>query len=536
MRTKKIITLQLVIFLAGFVITGYSQGITNSGGYITNGTSSSFIEFGGGGNMTLSSTTADRTTLGNVKVDFTSNTYKLTIPSDSYITLAGNLTLSDSLILEASSSSMASLLMSSSSASVTGAYARVEQYLVQDQWHGVSAPVSGALSNVYYNVYLRKWSEPNNIFSDITITTEPLTVTKGFFAWSASSISSPTTVNFKGLLNTGNIAVTNLSYTAAPRGVGWNLIGNPYPSAVEWNSSWTKTSINPTIYIFVSSAGQYRNWNYNYTGSPNTLTNGEIPPTQGFWVKASASSPSPALTFPNSERVHTSNSFYKSGKSLEDMITISVSGNGYDDQISVGLLNETTNNFDSEYDAYKLYGIAAAPQLYSYNNDTKFAVNIFPEISDNKIIPVGLEVGADGFYEISLKNLIGFDDVPVYLEDLQAHKIVDIKQIVNYKFFASAGDDAQRFLLHFSHNEAPFVSEGTSDNNVVIYSSDKKIIIQSNEMILGDIRIYDILGQKVFSGRMEENSKEIDISGNSGYYIVKVVSDKIFTSKKVFVR
>ncbi|MBC8489829.1 MAG: hypothetical protein H8D45_27755, partial [Bacteroidetes bacterium] len=97
MKAKIIIVLNLFLFLAGFVITGYSQGIINSGGYIT-GSSTNFIKFSGSGDMTLKSTTADRTTFGNMVVDFTgSSTYKLTIPDDSYITVDGNLTLSDTL-------------------------------------------------------------------------------------------------------------------------------------------------------------------------------------------------------------------------------------------------------------------------------------------------------------------------------------------------------------------------------------------------------------------------------------------------------
>ncbi|MBN3036392.1 MAG: hypothetical protein JW861_12470, partial [Bacteroidales bacterium] len=139
MKTKANKVLLLSLILAGLALTGYPQGLTNSGGYIT-GSSSSYIIFNGGSNMTLKSTTPDRTTFGNMKIDFTgTNTYKLTIPDDSYVTVSGTLTLDDSLYLEASSSGMASLI---TNGSVSGTQCTVEEFLVDDQWHLVSSPVA----------------------------------------------------------------------------------------------------------------------------------------------------------------------------------------------------------------------------------------------------------------------------------------------------------------------------------------------------------------------------------------------------------
>ena len=43
------------------------------------------------------------------------------------------------------------------------------------------------------------------------------------------------------------------------------------------------------------------------------MPNGEIPPAQGFWVKANGTSPS--ITIPESERIHTGSGFYKAGLS-----------------------------------------------------------------------------------------------------------------------------------------------------------------------------------------------------------------------------
>jgi hypothetical protein len=531
MKAKTIIVLNLFLFLAGFVITGYSQGITNSGGYIT-GNSSSYIKFSGSGDMTLKSTTADRTTFGNMVVDFTgSGTYKLTIPDDSYITVDGNLTLSDTLLLKASSSGMASLI---TNGTVSGSYAKVEQYLTQDQWHIISSPVSSATANVYLGIYLMKWNEPDSTWSWVTQITDPLNVTQGYFAWSSSGISSPTTVTFDGLLNTGNQTVASLTYNNnAGEGHGWNLVGNTYPSAVEWNNSWTKTNIDATIYIYDGT--QYKTWNYNLPAISNTLPNGEIPSTQGFWVKANASGPSMAI--PNGERCHTSNSFYKgSDVILPDAFSIEVTGNGYSDQACFGMHPEATEDFDSEYDAYKLFGIEAAPQLYSFNNDTKFAVNLFPEITENKVIPLGLKTGAAMEYTIEAEGLDNFNpSTGVYLEDNSTGSLTNLRENPVYTFNAEEGLDEERFVLHFIVDNTDIELTET-ENNISIYAFNNTVYVNYQLKVPGNVVVYDMVGKEIISENLNPDQlNKLTVNHGKGYYIVKVFSEEAVKTEKVFI-
>lgn len=69
---------------------------------------------------------------------------------------------------------------------------------------------------------------------------------------------------------------------------GWNLVGNPYASTVNWdeNSGWTRTGLDDAMYVWSDSAsggtGAYLSWN----GVSGTLGSGKISPMQGFWVKA----------------------------------------------------------------------------------------------------------------------------------------------------------------------------------------------------------------------------------------------------------
>ena len=72
---------------------------------------------------------------------------------------------------------------------------------------------------------------------------------------------------------------------------GWNLVGNPSPSTIDWNaaSGWTKTKMDGTIYVWdpADTTGGYKTWN----GTTGNLGSGLIAPYQAFWVKANGSNP-----------------------------------------------------------------------------------------------------------------------------------------------------------------------------------------------------------------------------------------------------
>ena len=72
---------------------------------------------------------------------------------------------------------------------------------------------------------------------------------------------------------------------------GWNLVGNPTPSTIDWNASsgWTKTNMDASIYVWNpnDTVGGYKTWN----GTTGNFGSGKIAPFQAFWVKANAASP-----------------------------------------------------------------------------------------------------------------------------------------------------------------------------------------------------------------------------------------------------
>ena len=539
MKTKTIIAFYLILLLIGLAIAGFPQGIVNNGGYIT-ATSTNFVKFSGGGDAFLINASADQVTFGHLNVDFTgSGLYKLAITETSFITVNGTLSLSDTLRLQADTVSMASLI---TNGTISGSYAAVEQYIKPDQWHMVSSPVAAAKADVYTGTYLLKWNEIDSTWAYITSLTDPLLVTRGYFAWAATSISSPTEVEYPGLLNTGNKTVSGLSYTSgAGKGNGWNLVGNPYPCPLEWNSSWTKANIDATVYIYDGT--NYLTWNYNLGGF-GSMGNGYIPSTQAFWVKANAASPS--MTIPNSERTHASQTFYKgSDETFENIFSIEVLGNEYSDKLILGMYGEATDLFDSKYDAYKLFGINEAPQLFAIENNEQLSVDIFSTSGiEKKTVELGFRTGVDGKFELNFVDLENFDKTySIYLQDKvtssPASKLIDVRKNPVYKFYANAEMPESRFTLYFKkggNNGQINLPAKTDEVYVDIYAYNKDVFINYTPETAAEAVIYDLMGREVMRKKLNPQSlNQIPVNAEKGYYIVKINATTTTTTRKVFI-
>ncbi|MEZ5147888.1 MAG: hypothetical protein R2759_12695 [Bacteroidales bacterium] len=121
-----------------------------------------------------------------------------------------------------------------------------------------------------------------------------LSVGVGLEAYTLTSTGDTIITYDQGDLNTGSINLP-VSYSGAAG--GWNAVGNPYPSAIDWDdASWVKTNIDASVYVWDGT--QYLFWN----GAFGSLTDGIIPAYQSFFSLTSASSP--ALQVNNGARVH----------------------------------------------------------------------------------------------------------------------------------------------------------------------------------------------------------------------------------------
>lgn len=109
--------------------------------------------------------------------------------------------------------------------------------------------------------------------------------------------------SFFGEINRGNLFNSSLDYDGSgdtsefisPINIdGWNLIGNPYSSHLNWNKVNLDGSINPYYYVFHPGIAGY----VAHNGSiGHSELSGNVPPFQAFFVKLGSASDTSSLAF-----------------------------------------------------------------------------------------------------------------------------------------------------------------------------------------------------------------------------------------------
>ena len=480
----------------------------------------------------------------------------LKIESGATITIdAGKaFTVSDTLINEAGTSG---LVLKSDNTNGTaslihetqGAEASVERYIPQyvgaTGWHYLSSPVETQAIRPEFvtnptpntNDDFFKFSEPdylwlsvkdnsgnwNNLFED------DFMVGRGYDV----AYQNDETKTFQGELNVGGFTfdeTTNPAITFTESGgIGWNLIGNPYPSGLDWDDC-ERTNIDASVYAYDGNAGQYVSWN----GTVGGLDDGIIPPMNAFFIKASENA---SLTIPNSARVHTSTNFYKSKELVKDLLVLKVEGNGFSDLTYIHFNDLASNSFDNEFDAYKLSGITEAPKLYTLAEETKLSINVLPYTNEEIAIPLCLKVGEEANYTISVSENSFWETVDVSLKDLETGSIYNLRTHPTIIIDDSPDNPVDRFLI-LINGATGFGELSPEDDGIEIYSYGDRIFINTDEVGEVQVVVYNMMGQTVFSRTLTAPKAFGEtLSGLApGFYLVSVRSKSAMKTRKVFVR
>jgi hypothetical protein len=338
---------------------------------------------------------------------------------------------------------------------------------------------------------------------------------KGYFAY---SFSSNNTVNFLGNLNTSDQSIVVTNSATAP--YGWNLVGNPYSSSIDWNMVIpTLSNIGSTIYYLEAATGNWLTWN-GITGSGSQY----IPPMQGFFVSAATNT---SFNLSNSARTHTgSGIFYKD--EVPYLTVIKASGNGFVDKAYIQFSEAATNDFDLASDGYKIISDMnpLLPQIFTIANGKNLSINTLPSA---EVVPLSFLSGTSGTFNLSLE--VATDITVLILEDKKTGTFTDLTKS-NYSFNYSVNDNSDRFNLHFN----PLSIEDNTMDEVNIYTDRNQVYIKINGKSDGNLTIFDLMGRLIMSEPLQNNEmNSFKIEGSSGLYIVNVSSGTTNITEKVFV-
>ena len=331
-------------------------------------------------------------------------------------------------------------------------------------------------------------------------------------------------------------------------GGGWNLLSNPYPSSIDWNSgSWQKQNIAGTIYTLNGSTGQYAAFNFA-DDAPGLIagTNGAtgiIGGGQGFFVRATAGSP--ALKMGEAVKSEFDPAFQKVSVGESSLMKIKlIDAAGNTDENIVRFHPEGALTFDPRHDAWKMPANKAGISMKT-SDGVDVCINTIPKFpADETRIPLTAKAGAGNCkFQFS-----GLDDLAaemyIFLLDNYSGNLSQIQNGSVYEFEVSQSSGSQaegRFELIFSENRNLPEKLGNASPGISVVSEEGgRILIRANNIVSGKgrISIHDMNGKELFleeiSGRLIAG-KEIMLGIPAGVYNLRwEQEDTVLTARFYF--
>ena len=230
---------------------------------------------------------------------------------------------------------------------------------------------------------------------------------------------------------------------------GWNLVSNPYPSAVDLAQVISRVDGVEAFYIYDNTGdGGYTTVNENGVGGSDTLDVG-----QSFWVKVSANK---TLTFQETDKVVGSNTFIRElPETFEGSIGVHIA-NEVANQWSKAFIQfdaEATIAFNENEDAV-FYGDPSSGELNAWTvaeTGQKLSIQSAGSAVTTPSLPLHVTSGAGGTVRISgITDGSTPSDICAVVEDLETGERAQLGLDVLEVNLPANTTYTDRFILHFT--------------------------------------------------------------------------------------
>jgi len=480
---------------------------------------------------------------GSLTIDQDATVANLTINPGSDLTLAtGNtLTVTGNFSIKSNLTNGTGTFLDNGTTTVSGT-TNVEQYLTGAGgatpngrgWY-VSSPVTEAKSSVYSAAgtnQLWSYSESANGYTEITDDTTTLAPMQGYFA----KVGASGLVTYTGgRLNNGEISNTNLTRTGVvnPKR-GYHLIGNPYPSMLDWNAA-IKSNVRTTMWFRTLSTGSSMVFDsYNTLGSLGTNNNGRgtvtqhIPPMQAFWVKVEGDGNTGTLTFNNSMRSHQTGNvrlLRQAETNEQQVLRLQVSNGINSDEAIIAFSSDATDELDA-YDSPKMTNNnIAIPEIFTMAGNERVVINGLNGESLAKELALGFKTGQENTFTMKATEIRNFgSNARIILKDKLMNTQMELTDGSAYNFTSSVTNAADRFSISITKAITGIQKTSSLENISVIRNASGQVVIKisGNRATEGIITIFSTLGQKIKTARTTGQNTVLDADLTTGIYLVSV--------------
>lgn len=355
--------------------------------------------------------------------------------------------------------------------------------------------------------------------------------------------------------NNGIIPVHIYKRGGANNEADYDLIGNPYPSAIDFNLFYATNSdhIEGNYSLWTNCAGLDANGHHQDQGYTTYVVSGTsvsscsingngslagryIATGQGFVVQAKTDDVD--INFKNEHRVlDNNNNFLNRTTNNNDIVWIDMtSDDGKFSQTAIGFYPGATDQYDSMFDADNI-NIGNGFNISSLLNNRKLSIQGLEKTNfQTKIVPLSVENDATRQITFQINRLQGFDNVDIYLVD----KYLQINHLLNnndYVVNLPQGNYHSRFELAFVRT-VQSVQQTNIDNFIHIYQEKGIFIVQTSKNLLKKIDVYDINGRLILNKKeINQDKIQLDLSyiasGNLLMFKVETDNQEVYVKRQI---
>jgi len=271
-----------------------------------------------------------------------------------------------------------------------------------EYWRNWGTPVAGSVTDIPYIITGNEFarydeSVPGTVDDGWELQTDfgnSIANNRGYSQYVRSEEGN-LTLSITGPLSDGNV-ILQTSYTdhGSLPDDGWNLVNNPYASTIDWGSGgWTKTNLDAAAYVW--NGNQY----ITLSGSSGDL----ISSGQAFWVKADGNGAT-SLVASQSVKDNMSTPFLRTDSENENWLKITLMDGELRDVAHVRFRNEATEEFDSQFDGYKLQN-----SIFNFssltNEGMELSLNTIPMTSCSRTLMLNMTNIEPGTYQMIFDDL-----------------------------------------------------------------------------------------------------------------------------------
>ena len=309
---------------------------------------------------------------------------------------------------------------------------------------------------------------------------------------------------------------------------GWHLLGNPYPSAINWDQVSTSNVMDNAMYIYDNKADVYQAY-VDGIGINNATK--VIPTMTSFFIHVNSPT---TFTLDNNVRIADSDSkHYRTVQAPEFSLTIELVTGQTTDQTIIRTREGATVDFDSNYDAYKLLS-SKGNNVYSKIGNQNLSINSVDEFSQGISIPIEL-TSKTGSFTLNLSTSSNWMDRYESILVSQNNQKHPLKEDMNFSI-SSASDPSRFYTLQITPKT--LMTSTDKDNthkSLQIVATTGQLTIK-NAHNFTSYRLSNLEGKMLFSGTLDSFGTAVlstSILRNSMQMVVLTLQggEKVHTEK-----